>query len=173
MKVGRLKRAIARLAVVMVAIGAPAMVTAAPAQAQYVSVSTFGVLGNFAYGQGYKMHWQQSDNNITMEAHVMTTMLVLDGPPNGHTISIERKCLDSNFSGGVYVMGCSSGVNKHQRWHFNARGVRTVHGWTGDFNAQSYEIINVATGRCLDGNTADAYTLPCNNGDNQRWYIMP
>ncbi|MFI0794577.1 RICIN domain-containing protein [Micromonospora rubida] len=172
MKVGRLKRVVARLAVLMVAIGAPAMVTAAPAQAQYVSVSTFGVLGNFAQNQGYRMWWDARDNNITMNYAYATTFLVLDGPPNGHTISVEGRCLDSNFSGGVYVMGCSSGVNKHQRWHFNAKGVRTINGGSS-YQGQSYEIINVATGRCLDGNSADAYTSPCNNGDYQRWYIRP
>ncbi|MFI0794576.1 RICIN domain-containing protein [Micromonospora rubida] len=174
MKVGRLKRVIARLAVLMVAIGAPAVVTATPAQAQYVSITTYGVLYNFANSQRFSLvHWR-SDNNVTMDGATRHTLLIMDGPPNGHIIAtnINGMCLDSNFGGGVYVMGCSSGVNKHQRWHFNATGVRRAIKYgqpSGD--VQSYQIINVATGRCLDGNTSDAYTLPCNGGDHQRWYI--
>jgi hypothetical protein len=36
-----------------------------------------------------------------------------------------------------------------------------------------YEIINRATGRCLDANGSTAHTLPCNGGAYQRWFMIP
>ncbi|MGW1061645.1 RICIN domain-containing protein [Micromonospora rubida] len=162
MRVGSLKRVIARLAVVMVAIGAPAMVTATPAQAQYVSVNYFGTLYNFATG-GLNV----VNGDVQMSTSVHARWWVSDNPPNGHQIATGdgNVCLDSNFAGGVYVMRCNNG--KYQRWHFNAIGLRYVPIYGG--MRQTYQVINVATGRCLDGNSSDAYTLPCNNGDHQRW----
>ncbi|WP_433349225.1 RICIN domain-containing protein [Micromonospora sp. CA-111912] len=172
MKNGRLKRVMARLVVLLVAICGPALVTAAPAKAEYHSVNVLPTdLFNFAYNQKCNLWRFEAINDVQMSINNRTPWLILDGPPNGHIIAVDGSCLDSNSAGGVYLMKCSSGVNMHQRWHFNSKGRRQIiDGGHYDYN---YEIINTATGRCLDANASDAYTQPCNNGDHQRWARGP
>jgi hypothetical protein len=67
-------------------------------------------------------------------------------------------CLDSNYAGNVYTLGCNAG--NYQRW--TGEGV--------------YAMKNVQTGLCLDSNYAgDVYTLGCNGGNYQNWgfYLDP
>ncbi|MGC4807210.1 RICIN domain-containing protein [Micromonospora sp. DT233] len=164
------------MAVVMVAIGAPAMVTATPAQAVYVSVKAGGQLRNFAVPSvGLLRTGSQpvppNTQSISMGSPPFS-WAIYDGPPRGHEIYFNNlvgnsSCMDSNAAGQLYWMNCNNGA--YQRWHFNLIDWR-VDPVTGKvFNA--YEIINTATGRCLDGNGQLAYTGGCNKGLYQRWFI--
>ncbi|MFC4337378.1 RICIN domain-containing protein [Salininema proteolyticum] len=62
-------------------------------------------------------------------------------------------CLDSNYDGAVYTLGCNGGNYQDWRW-----------------DTSNGTIVNVQTGLCLDSNySGDVYTLGCNGGDYQRW----
>jgi hypothetical protein len=66
----------------------------------------------------------------------------------------SHKCLDGD-SAGVRTQTCDG--TDDQRWNVVD---------TGDYN----RIVNVRTGRCLDGSTsAGVRLLACNGGANQRW----
>ncbi|WP_433349227.1 RICIN domain-containing protein [Micromonospora sp. CA-111912] len=161
MRVGRIKRAIARLAVVMVAIGAPAMVTATPAQAQYVSVNAWGFLYN---GTSIAKSLAVSNGVVKLSSNQpRQAWIIQDNAPNGHTIFHATGCLDSNRWGQVYILGCNNG--DYQRWHFNKVSTSGPVQW---------EIINKATGNCLSVNVPEngtAYTSGCYNSSNQDWFI--
>ncbi|WP_320068424.1 hypothetical protein [Micromonospora sp. RTGN7] len=165
-KVGSLKRAIARLAVVVVAIGAPAMVTATPAQAQYVSVNAWGMIFN-EYQWTKTLTWSistprfiyASDNILGSQPR--QSWIVQDNAPNGHTIFHADGCLDSNAQGEPYVMGCNGG--NYQRWHFNRVNTSGKAVW---------QIQNKATGLCLENwNNGGVWALPCANKSGQRWFM--
>ncbi|WP_405095345.1 RICIN domain-containing protein [Micromonospora sp. NBC_01412] len=160
MRVGSLKRVIARLAVVMVAIGAPAMVTATPAQAQYVSVNAWG----FLYNETSIAHSLAVSNGVVNHSSNLPrqSWIIKDNAPNGHTIFHATGCLDSNRWGAVYILACNNG--DYQRWHFNARP---------SSGPVRYEIINKATGYCLSTSVLDGsvYTNTCHNTSNQVWFI--
>jgi hypothetical protein len=67
------------------------------------------------------------------------------------------RCLDSNWNGNVYTLGCNWG--NYQNW--------AVIGITGNI----VSLGNAETGRCLDSNwQGQVYTLPCNAGLYQQWY---
>ncbi|MFI6271107.1 RICIN domain-containing protein [Micromonospora zamorensis] len=167
---------LAQVAVVTVTLSAALVVTAAPAQAQYVSVyASDSVLQNIAKSYmrlaiagrdaNYGEAWEYSADIGYMEWRVQ------DHAPNGHTIQEYRSpglCLDSNHAGQLYGMACNGG--DHQRWHFDYLGTQrdAYYGrtWT------VYRIVNKATGRCLDANGERGYTLGCNNGDYQRWFMI-
>ncbi|MGC4808872.1 RICIN domain-containing protein [Micromonospora sp. DT233] len=160
----------------MVAISAPAMVTATPAQAQYVSVTTAGALRNFAVPsvslvRGGPGSVPANTAPISMGGESFSWG-IWDRPPNGHEIYFSNlvgtgSCMDSNSAGQLYYMTCNNGA--HQRWHFNLIEFRADPVTGRVFRA--FEIINVATGRCLDGNGRLAYTMGCNKGLYQRWFI--
>lgn len=62
-------------------------------------------------------------------------------------------CLDSDYAGNVYGLGCNGGW--FQSWNFL---------WT------TQEFRNTQTGRCLDSDyNGRVYTLPCNGGRYQKW----
>ncbi|RBQ15034.1 xylanase [Spongiactinospora rosea] len=68
------------------------------------------------------------------------------------------KCLDSNSAGHVYPLGCNHGAN--QKWVVQ------------QYQPGSNRIRNVATGRCLDTNGKDVYTLPCQDPNSwQKWRL--
>lgn len=73
------------------------------------------------------------------------------------------RCLDSNYRGNAYVLGCNRG--NYQNWSIDH--VDTLNGWIFGFR-----IINNQTGRCLDSDfNSNVYTLPCNGGDYQVWWM--
>jgi hypothetical protein len=62
----------------------------------------------------------------------------------------------ANANGNVYTLPCQD-FNQYQKW------LRT-----GDSYVTQY--VNIATGLCLDSNSAgSAYTLGCNGGGYQTW----
>ncbi|WP_394840986.1 RICIN domain-containing protein [Pendulispora brunnea] len=73
------------------------------------------------------------------------------------------QCMDSNSAGSAYTLGCNGG--NYQIWN--------IHPWRDN----TYEIKNIATGRCLATHGGpnydnDAYTAPCNKDDQlQSWYM--
>jgi hypothetical protein len=78
------------------------------------------------------------------------------------------RCLDSNANGAVYTLPCNGGA--FQKW------IPTP--GAGSSAAPGERFIDDATGRCLDSsmpsdpsNTGDIYTLPCNGGPYQNWYV--
>jgi serine/threonine-protein kinase len=63
-------------------------------------------------------------------------------------------CLDSNWNGNVYTLGCNNG--NFQNW-VNVDGTAA---WS-----------DAQTGLCLDSNwNGNVYTLGCNGGNFQNWY---
>jgi hypothetical protein len=67
-------------------------------------------------------------------------------------------CLDSNWAGAVYVIGCNRGA--YQNWK-----IRQV--YDPSFNISWEVLADGATGRCLAHNPQGLYTAPCNYWD---WY---
>ena len=65
-------------------------------------------------------------------------------------------CLDSDYAGNVYGLGCNGGFFQSWEWV-----------WT------TQEFRNTQTGRCLDSNyNGQVYTLPCNGGRFQKWAFI-
>ena len=96
---------------------------------------------------------------------------IVDHPPNGHTIQEfgsegRNRCLDSNHNGDLYGIQCNGGA--YQRWHIIYLADQRD-SYYGTVHA-AFQIVNVATGRCLDANRTYGYTLGCNGGNNQRWF---
>jgi hypothetical protein len=80
-------------------------------------------------------------------------------PAASHATEIKNvatlRCLDSNYDGSLYTLGCHGG--SYQQWNLS-------------LNSYGYSFTNRQTGRCLDSNTSGhAYTLSCNGGNFQRW----
>jgi Ricin-type beta-trefoil lectin domain len=77
---------------------------------------------------------------------------------NSEILDVQLTCLDSNYSGSVYVLGCNGG--NYQKWHFYAVG-----------NGR-YNVVDQQTGLCLDSNNSGSiYTLSCNGGNYQNWWL--
>lgn len=171
----KLKRIMAQMAVVTMTLGAALAVTAIPAQAGYVSVyAAHSTLQNIArswtvlFPEGedpnYGAAREYSNNGYT-------EWIIQDHAPNGHTIQEEHgrgRCLDSNHAGNLYGIPCNGGG--YQRWDFIYQGqMRDIYYqryW------DVYEIVDRATGLCLDGNGSEGYTLGCNGGSFQRWFLI-
>ncbi|MGC4807205.1 RICIN domain-containing protein [Micromonospora sp. DT233] len=161
MRVGSFKRVIARLAVVMVAIGAPAMVTATPAQAQYVPVNAWGKLYNET-SIGHSLYSVNPNYYIFMSSITpRQSWIIKDNAPNGHTIFHAAGCLDSNAAGSVYILGCNNG--DYQRWHFYAMPGTSNH----------WQIENKATGLCLSVNPGEVLAARyCEDKPANRWFVI-
>lgn len=90
-------------------------------------------------------------------AETATSESALSGGPWTWQNTATLRCLDSNFSGNGYTLGCNGG--DFQLWTNTPLNF-------GD------QIRDKATGRCLDSNTSgNAYTLPCNGGAFQQWTV--
>jgi len=76
-----------------------------------------------------------------------------------------HRCLDSNGAGNVYGIPCNGG--DYQHWWFNFKGTASVQGQTINL----WEVVDKATGRCLDANGLDVYTGGCNGGNYQKWIM--
>ncbi|WP_018352641.1 RICIN domain-containing protein [Longispora albida] len=67
-------------------------------------------------------------------------------------------CLDGDYAGRVYTMGCNGG--NYQNWYVIDHGT-------------SQELVSAQTGRCLDSNAVgNVYTLPCNGTAYQKWTLV-
>ncbi|WCN83191.1 RICIN domain-containing protein [Micromonospora sp. LH3U1] len=169
------RRVTAQLALTVVTLGAALVVTAAPAQAQFVQVyASDSNLSNYGAPESHLVALGRDGNygDVRQDGPDIGygEWTVWDNPPNGHTIREYRepyRCLDSNRAGDLYAMRCNNG--DYQRWHFDFLGTkRNKHGHT--YNA--YKIVNKATGLCLDANHLTGYTLGCNSGDWQIWSLV-
>ncbi|MBM7807659.1 hypothetical protein JOD57_003496 [Geodermatophilus bullaregiensis] len=80
----------------------------------------------------------------------------------------EGKCLDSDYTGEVYMIDCNGG--NYQKWIMYKR--------VGVGGEDPMVIQNVQTGLCLDARdrdwntTEDVYTHPCNGGERQLWHDL-
>src|SRR5262249_50265016 len=72
----------------------------------------------------------------------------------------QGECLDSNWDGAVYTLGCNGG--NYQNWHIE------------HYSLDQYRVRDMETGRCLDSNwNGDLYTLPCQDpNDWQKWMLF-
>ncbi|NBE84239.1 RICIN domain-containing protein [Micromonospora rubida] len=141
------------------AIGAPAMVVATPAQAQYVSVTAWGRLFVDAFAQSMAVSSTSGKVYMNNESQ---QWFIKDNAPNGHTILHARGCLDSNAAGAVYILGCNNG--DYQRWHFNLL--------SSDSTGRRYEIVNKATGLCLSALSVGLVsTYSCGRSSYEVWKI--
>jgi hypothetical protein len=171
----RPKRIIAQAVVVVMALGGVLVGTALPAHAEYRSINiTHADLQNIARAWTLLGIAGEDPNYGAASEYGQPTGYaewnIQDHSPNGHTIQeyySPGRCLDSNFAGAAYGIPCNGGG--YQRWDFFYEGQATdpFYHLTWD----TYEIIDRATQRCLDANGSAAYTLPCNGGDYQRWFI--
>ncbi|WP_433549648.1 RICIN domain-containing protein [Micromonospora zamorensis] len=175
MKMNTFRRVTSQVALTVVTLGAALVVTAAPAQAQFVQVyASDSNLSNYGAADMKIAVWGQDANfgEVRQAGPIPgnTEWVVWDNPPNGHTIREYRepyRCLDSNRAGALYGMRCNNG--DYQRWHFNFLGTkRNFLGHT----YSAYQIVNKATGLCLDANRTVGYTLGCNGGDWQTWFLV-
>lgn len=174
MKIKRLHRMVARTAAVAMTLIATLVVTAMPAHAGYVSVNLQNKgIANFAV-PGRSLAVAGTDSNYgEVRPYEWTTYgwNIRDHAPNGHTIQESQSpglCLDSNHAGDLYAIRCNGGG--YQRWDFNHVGRQRDGYWGVEWDV--YEIRNRATGRCLDASWNDGYTLGCNGGNHQRWYLF-
>jgi hypothetical protein len=72
-------------------------------------------------------------------------------------------CLDSNYNGDAYSIGCNGGT--YQNWSIDH--VATQNGYVFGFN-----ITDDQTGMCLDTNSISVYTHSCvSNDPNQIWWM--
>jgi serine/threonine-protein kinase len=97
---------------------------------------------------------------------VVSAALILPaqaGPAQGTIIRNWEtgRCLDSNWAGQVYTLGCNGG--DYQGWRIEYVGQREVF---------VYHIVNVKTGRCLDTAAAGyVQTTPCEgHKEYQLWH---
>jgi serine/threonine-protein kinase len=176
-KLERLKRIMAQTSVLTMTLGAILVATAAPAQAgTYVSMyAAHSTLQNIAKSWT-AIFPEGEDANYGALRHYSSAggymeWVIQDHAPNGHTIQEEHgrgRCLDSNSAGNAYGIPCNGG--QYQRWDFIYEGKMTDSYYQRSWDV--YTIVDRATGRCLDGNGVVGYTLGCNGGAYQRWFLI-
>src|SRR5262245_16836462 len=99
--------------------------------------------------------WRLAIRLLAVTALGATSLVVIAtpaqaAPPNPGIIRNWKtgRCLDSNWDGAVYTLGCNGG--DYQKWKVEY------------FSLSKYQIKNVATGRCINQDGwGEVYTSPC------------
>ena len=170
MRITHIRRAVIQAVVAVLVVGGTLVVTSEPA----LAVNTWGMLVNVPRpDMAISIQGEDTNYGRAHEYGIASGYNFWDvvDRGDGHTMqerdAWEHRCLDSNFAGEVYGIPCNGGG--YQRWWWNYKGTWYI-SWYGK-SYDVYEIVNKATGRCLDANGADVYTLACNGGNYQRWYV--